>query len=53
MYLGLTNKVLSFGEVFGVRKRETQIKMDQKKKPQRMGLFYKEASSVNCEQYKD
>jgi hypothetical protein len=30
MYLGLTNKVLSFEEVFGVRKRETQFKMDQK-----------------------
>ena len=32
MYLGLTNKILSFEEVFGVRKRETQIKMDQKEK---------------------
>ena len=30
MYLGLTKKVLSFEEVFGVRKRETQFKMDQK-----------------------
>jgi hypothetical protein len=30
MYLGLTNKVLNFEEVFGVRKRETQFKMDQK-----------------------
>ena len=32
MYLGLTNKILSFEEVFGVRKRETQFKMDQKEK---------------------
>ena len=30
MYLDLTKKVLSFEEVFGVRKRETQFKMDQK-----------------------
>ena len=32
MYLGLTKKVLSFEEVFGVRKRETQFNMDQKEK---------------------
>jgi hypothetical protein len=30
MYVGVANKVLSFEEVFGVRKLKSQVRMDQK-----------------------
>jgi hypothetical protein len=30
MYVGVANKVLSFEEVFGVRKLKSQVRLDQK-----------------------